>query len=167
MKFHLGSYKHYPKWNAYLKGTNFRGYLISQVKKSYISRVLIFANDRLHYVYVYEVLIFTNLDLFCWWLMASRCRLAWFKVGCSDCNDKWKCYQPPTLNSIWKAAKWTLHQTKEGRNLSGFLFSSEWRREASRGKLEEAEKTTGEETSEIKEHLGYVAKPKIKKGWRK
>ena len=27
-------------------------------------------------------------------------------------------------------------------------------------------KTTGEETSEIKGHSGYVAKPKMKKGWR-
>ena len=27
-------------------------------------------------------------------------------------------------------------------------------------------KTTGEETSEIKGHSGYVAKPKMRKGWR-
>ena len=54
------------------KGTNFHGYLIS--------RVLIFANDRLREDL--RVPIFPNLDFFfCSWLTTSRCRLARFKVG--------------------------------------------------------------------------------------
>ena len=62
------------------KGTNFHGYLISRLEKNCISRVLIFANDRLREDL--RVLIFANLDFFfCSWLIASRCRLARFKVG--------------------------------------------------------------------------------------
>ena len=83
-----------------------------------------------------------------------------------DGNDEWKCCQPPTFNSIRKAAKQTLCRTKEQRNRWDFLFCSERRREASRGKIAEAKKVRGEERSEIKGHLGYVAKPKIKKWWR-
>ena len=44
------------------KGTNFHGYLISRLEKNCISRVLIFANDRLREDL--RVLIFANLDFF-------------------------------------------------------------------------------------------------------
>ena len=47
---------------TYLKDTNFRWYLISRVKKNYISRVLIFPNKRLQKDL--RVLIFANLEFF-------------------------------------------------------------------------------------------------------
>ena len=86
-------------------------------------------------------------------------RWAWSTVW-GDGNDEWKCCQQPTFNSIWKAAKRTLYQTRKRRNRWDFPFCGKWRRENWGNK-----KATGEETSEIKRHLGYVTKPKIKKGW--
>ena len=80
---------------------------------------------------------------------------AWSSVW-GDSNGKWKCCHSPTFNSTWKAAKGISYRTKERGNDWDFPFSSE---------IQAAKKATGEERSEIKGNLGYVAKPKLKKEW--
>ena len=70
------------------------------------------------------------------------------------------------FSSIWKAAKEASYWTKEQNNGCDFPFSSDQRRERSRAKITAAKKATEEERSEIKGHLGYAVKTKIKKGWR-
>ena len=76
-------------------------------------------------------------------------------------SDEWKCCQPPTFNSIWEAAEWTLYWTTEWTN------SFQKRMEKGNSKIAAVKKATGEKRNEIKGHSGYVAKPMIKKGLRK
>ena len=64
---------------------------------------------------------FRESRFFCWWLTASRCRWAWSSMW-GDGNNKWRCCQPLTFNSTWKAAKRTLHRTKRTKKLLGHSF---------------------------------------------
>ena len=48
-------------------------------------------------------------------------RWAWSSMW-GDSNNKWRCCQPLTFNSTWKAAKRTLHRTKRTKKSLGNSF---------------------------------------------
>ena len=88
-------------------------------------------------------------------------RWAW-KSAWGVGNDDWKCCHSPFFNWAWKAVKGTSYRTKESVGIFLSVAIEEGQRR--RGKSAAANKPTGEERSEIKGRLWYVAKPKIKKG---
>ena len=134
-------------------GTNFRKWLFTKR----------FAGITFHESRFFVIVVVDGLRPVAVTVLGSRWawRLVW-----GDGNNEWKCCHSTISSSIWKAAKGTSYRTKEQNNGWDLPFSSDQRRERSRAKITAAKKATEEERSEVKRHLGYVAKPKIKKKWR-
>ena len=142
----------------FLKSTNFRGDLISRVEKKYILRLLIFAKDRLR-KYL-RVLILVNLDFFLLGLVQSGlevpCEVTVRRIG-SDVNHLLLTWYEKLLNELYV-------EPKNEEIVETFLSVADEEGNKQR-QICGNKKETGER-SEIKEHSGYVAKPKIRKGWR-
>ena len=87
-------------------------------------------------------------------------RWAWSFVW-GDSNDEWKYCQLPTFDSIWKASK--LNQ--RSKNYLGLYFQYKMKKKNKQRQNYGSKRATGEERSDIKGNLGYVAKPKTKTRW--